>query len=301
MNKDEIVKYLPTIAYFDIFDYPLTRQEMEKWMINSELFLEGNLANPENCIGQQDGFYFLKGGEDLVSIRKRRYLIAEKKYRRALFFARLFRLLPSIKMIAVCNTLAFSNTREDSDIDFFIITDSGKIWLTRFWLQSFLAIIGARPHDHGISIKDALCLSFFITSDNLSLAGIRSEENDVYLALWISQLVPVYDPDNLYEKLWQENKWVKKVLPNVYPNKPAQRRVISKSKWSILFWVFTLPFWENFLAKVQSDLFHQRIKAMANKDRRVVVNDKMLKFHTNDRLQEYNNLWREKLKKLLLT
>jgi len=246
----KVKDYLPTIAYFDIFDYPLTRQEMEKWMIDPKVTQQvmgsetTDFCRDVSCIENLDGFFYLKGREELVFARKKRYLIAEKKYRRALRFARIFRLLPSVRMVAVCNTLAFSNAKDESDIDFFIITKPGKIWLTRFWLQSMLALLGIRPHDHGVSIKDALCLSFFITSDNLSLAGIRLEENDVYLALWISQLVPVYDPDNLYEKLWQENQWVKKVLPNTYFNQPARRRVIGKSIWSFLFLVFTLPVWE---------------------------------------------------------
>ncbi len=301
MKNKDLAKYLPTIAYFDIFDYPLTQQEMEKWTINPELFKkDNNLSLPEDLIGEKDGFYFLKGREYLVNIRKKRYLIAEKKYRRALIFSRFFRLLPSVKMIAICNTLAFSNAKDDSDIDFFIITSPGKIWLTRFWLQSFMALLGIRPHDHGISIKDALCLSFFTTADNLALADIKMKESDIYLPLWISQLVPIYDPDNLSEELWRFNYWIKKNLPNVYPYKTAQRRMLRKSKLSFLFVLFTIPIWENLLARLQKRLFHPRIKNMANKDRRVIINNKMLKFHTNDRLQEYDNLWRKKLEELNL-
>lgn len=300
--------YVPILAYFDIFDYPLTRQEVEKWAVSKKIAqkllnlpsLNSALADGfSRAVEVKDGFFFLKGRKELVEIRKQRYLVADKKFRRALFFAKLFRLLPSVRLIAVCNTLAFSNAKEESDIDFFIITKPGTIWLTRFWLQSALALLGVRPSDNASSNQDSLCLSFFITADSLSLEKIKLDDEDIYLPLWISWLVPIYDPDNLSEKLWHENSWIRNFLPNAYRFRPAPQLIIKKTNWSFLFSVFTWPVWEVVLKKWQYKLFSSKIKKMANRDRRVVINDKMLKFHTNDRLSDFKKIWLEKLKQLI--
>lgn len=288
---------IPVIAYFDMFDYPLTQTELNKWQFGQSV-RQALGPFPNGLVEQTNSFYHLTGRSALVQLRHQRYLIAEKKFKRALRFAQIFRLLSSVRLIAVCNTLAFSNARDESDIDLFIVTSPNKIWLTRFWLQSLLALLGIRPHDHGVSIKDAVCLSFLTTEDNLNLQPISLNSQDVYLPLWISQLVPIYDPDGLYQKFWQVNSWIKKFLPQSYPLKVAARRQVKKTRWSGLFSFLTAGFWEQITKKWQNNLFPRRLKEMANRDRRVIINDKMLKLHTNDRLQEFQNQWLQKLKNL---
>ncbi len=305
LNKHEKA----TIAYFDQFDFPLTEAELKRWSF-SEFVLDSvgvGLNKSSSCgrsldmpsirieIESKQGFYFLKGREEIVEIRKQRYIIADQKFQRALKFAKLFRLLPSVRMIAVCNSLAFSNARTTSDIDFFIVTRPGMIWLTRFWLQAFLRLFRLRPHDHGVSIEDAICLSFFTTSDNLDFNNLQITKPDIYLALWLSQLITVYDPDNIYNEIWQRNTWIKDILPEAQAYNLAPQRRIVYTAWSKVFIPLTCDFLEKTLKKIQKKLLPDSLRTMANQDVRVVVNDKMLKFHSNDRREEMYNKWRKKL------
>jgi len=290
MNQQDIA----TIAYFDQFDFPLTKNELIKWRFSEQVLFNLKI-NPDLDIDFQQGFYFLKNREVLVRIRQKRYVIADKKFQRALKFARLFRLLPSVRLVAICNTLAFSNARETSDIDFFIVTRPGTIWLTRFWLQTFLRFLRLRPHDHGISIQDALCLSFFTTSDNLNFINLQIQQPDIYLALWLSQLITVYDPDNIYKQIWEQNRWIKDILPQAEPYQVTMQRRLLPSKYSWIFNCITRNFLEKYLKNIQYKLFPQTLNNLANMDTRVILNDSMLKFHSNDRRLDMYNKWREKI------
>ena len=305
MNKQQIA----TIVYFDQFDFPLTEAELKRWSF-SEFVLDSvgiglNKSSPfgrsldmssiRREIESKQGFYYLQGREEIVETRKQRYIIADHKFQRALKFAKLFRLLSSVRMIAVCNSLAFSNARTTSDIDFFIVTRPGTIWLTRFWLQAFLRLFRLRPHDHGVSIEDAICLSFFTTEDNLDFENLQITKPDIYLALWLSQLITVYDPDNIYNEIWQRNSWVRDILPEAQAYNLAPQRRIAYTAWSKVFTLLTCGFLEKKFKKIQKKLLPDSLRIMANKDVRVVINDKMLKFHSNDRREEMYNKWREKL------
>ena len=54
-----------------------------------------------------------------------------------------------------------------------------------------------------------MCLSFYATDSNLNLEKLQmSNYSDIYLVYWILQLIPIYDPDNLYDKFLQPKDWV---------------------------------------------------------------------------------------------
>ena len=124
--KEAILK---AVAFFDMFDYPLTPFEI--WIfceLECELSEILEILNKDNLfLEKKCGFYFLKKRKEIVDIRKRRYDYANRKFKRALKIARLFKLIPWIKMIAVGNSIGANNLRDNSDIDFFIITEAKRI------------------------------------------------------------------------------------------------------------------------------------------------------------------------------
>ena len=139
---------IQTLAFFDIFSYPLTESEIWKWLYKpgkkvalSEI--KNVLEDSEfltDKVSKVEGFYSLKDRENTCYRRKQNNNVAEHKYRRAIRLAKLYRFIPFIRMMAVCNSLAISNAKEDSDIDFFIITKKNKIWLARFFSVLFIKI-----------------------------------------------------------------------------------------------------------------------------------------------------------------
>lgn len=295
---------IDTIAYFDLFSYPLTAYEIYTYLyvngmtgasVSFEEVLE-SLNTSEvltHSIQEQNGFYFLKGKAGNISTRNERYVLSHAKYKKALGAARILSVFPWIRMAAVCNSLAQHSVTKESDIDFFIITRSRRIWLTRLVLTLLLPFFGYRRH--GKARHDPVCLSFFVSDDMLEFHSLLLPGKDIYFPYWISQLMPVYD-DGVYSEFLSHNEWVQEYIPHMSARVPSYRRRVSYSRVmrgiSQILAIFSFgPVGNLFetLARLlqQSKLSAQKKELAAAPDTRVIISDTMLKFHENDRREEY--------------
>jgi len=282
--------YIAALAYFDIFSFPLSRVELEIWQWRAD----NGFANLP--VEEDKGFYFLAGRKDNIKERQRRYQASVLKLKRARLFAKIFRLLPSVQMIAVCNSLGYFNARPDSDIDLFIIVKPGTVWLTRFWLQGILKLLRARPFDRGTR-KDSICLTFFLTSDQLDIGQLQIVKPDVYLHYWLTQLIPLYDPCGYYQQFLQTNSyWLKEHLPHYLPYRPSRRLQVKPSFFAKLFIPLTFAWWEKLARNLQLKIMPDKLKELAGQDSRVILSSKILKFHSEDNRLKYFNLWQKKIK-----
>ena len=319
MNLQDILSsdLLMTIAYFDLFDYPLTTFEIWKWLWreDGERVSYGAVQNeleknPEikKYIVRRGAFWCLKGRENIVATREERYRLAIAKLQRARRVAHLFSYLPWIEGIAACNSLGYRNASTKSDIDLFIIVPPGTIWLVRFLTVGFLAMFGLRPMSE--KIADTICLSFFVTSDTMNLEHLQKPEGDPYLTYWITQLTPLFGRGDVWQKFWEANSWIKKFLPNALSTtgrgtwlygeslpsltKVHDRELLSDYSMSVLV--------NNMVRRWQIAHLPQRLReriTVGGTD--VVVSDQVLKFHDNDRRELYRDRWHRALQKLQLS
>jgi hypothetical protein len=308
---------LNTIIYFDLFDYPLTLSEICKFLSTGGM--EGGsytLLEIDEClttskklkkfITTKRGFYFLKGRGEIIDIRLERYALANPKFKIALRAINCLKYLPFVKFIAVCNNLAYSNAKAESDIDLFIITAKNRIWLVRFYSIFLMALLGLRPPK--TKVKDKICLSFFVTEEALDLTQIKVGAEDIYLVFWLATLWPAYDRDNFYQKLIAANAWLLKYLPNWQPVEPnlrykAEDNYYNATLYNLKEFVlksFMGNWWENLLKQIQLKFMSQKKKDLAVLgDKRVIISDSILKFHENDRRMEYQEKFEKKREELL--
>lgn len=305
---------LAAITYFDLFSYPLTPFEAWKWCyvdrdtpgpaLGQTIALLRESPYLAERLGTQEGFYFLRGHDDCVPMRKERYLLAERKYQRVLRAVRAFRALPYIRLVAVCNTLAYSNTRNDGDLDLLIITTPGRIWTTRFFTTGLAKLLGWRPTES--HSRDAVCLSFFLSEDALDLRSIALPPEDMYLRYWIDQLVPVYGDTAVLDRLRETNGWYRDRLPNAFGTATAWRRrmgdaLLPRLSRRLLAGVHTGRAGDRLERRyraMQERLLPGVLRTLANVDTRVVVNDHMLKFHENDRREAFTAAFKQRLAQL---
>ena len=113
--------------------------------------------------------------------------------------------IPGIQMISIVNSLSMYATHEDSDIDLFIVTERGMIWIVRLLVTLTLSRHGVWRH--GEDIAGNLCLSFFVTTDGISLQDIRIDD-DVYLYYWIYYMKPIVARGDIYDRFLTTNSWV---------------------------------------------------------------------------------------------
>lgn len=306
-------KILKTVIYFNLFNYPMTDWEIWKWLWNDDFdnviryeFFDVRKALWESeylkeKLGFKSNFYFLKGRENLVRERLDKYVYAWQKFRKIKRIVRILKLIPFIKLIAVCNDLAYFNAPADSDLDLFIITQKKRIWFTRFLSVLIIKLLNLRPTAK--NKKDKVCLSIFVSEDQLNLEYLKINQDDIHFTYWLECLIPIYDADGYYQKLRQANSWINNHLPNTFPYEPNPRQKVRESK--IIYWLkklwafFVLDLDEKFYCWLQQQKFPKKIKEMMNQDSRVVVNNQILKFHTNDNREEISLKFKKKCEELI--
>ena len=275
---------LRTIAWFSIFEYPMTSFEVWKWMLEPKenykledvvLALSRSKILSQNLV-QEDGVFYLRGSVSDTNIKRERFRDAVKKMKRLKRAMRYLKLIPMIRGVAVCNTLSWMHTGAGSDIDLFIIVKEGSVWTTRLLAVTPFKVLKLRPGDG----KDhPLCFSFFLSDTSLSLESLQCTQNDHYLAYWVQSLIPIFDRDGAFNELKHSNTWARNIVSLSYENTQHGDRSEVREEPAL-----GVPgFVEKVSRRLQRHRFPQVVTQLANRDSRVVVSDAMLKFHTNDR------------------
>lgn len=286
------------IAYFAIFHYPVTAFEVWKWLYAPEQ--PWSLVEVMTClrshtvlretVRERNGFYGLGDIDADMADRHDRLLDALRKYERVRAVTAYMTRLPHIEGIAVCNSLAFHHTTAASDIDLFVITEPRRVWTARLMTVAAMAALRLRP---GEAKRDPVCCSFFVDHDLLPMEGLKIDEHDPYLAMWHAMLTPIVDHAHVFARLQAENAWVNRLLPNVVPIRRARAyrstaiRRLPRS-----------PVSEDAARSFQERRLPASIVRLKNMDTRVIVNNKMLKFHENDRRAAIATALNEKISSL---
>ncbi|MBI2415982.1 MAG: nucleotidyltransferase domain-containing protein [Candidatus Kerfeldbacteria bacterium] len=276
-----------TICYFDLFDYPLTLAELERylWQANSvsTVTLANTVAQLSTIIACTNGWLTLVGREQIIQTRHERYNASEQKWHKRLPYLRLLSFLPGVEAILIVNTLAYHNARPASDIDLLIITRPGKIWSTRFFTTLLAKLLRLRPRP-GYT-KDTLCLSFYLDRSQLDLNALNNGSADRHQAYWLAQAFPVYDPQQLATALLIANPWVKQRLPQTVPLQLHPYRTI-RHTWlhHIVQSGLGLLAFEGLLKRLQLAILPRQLKQLHGpiQSAVVVLSDRLLKFHTYD-------------------
>lgn len=294
-----------TLCFFDIFDYPLTAEEVWRYLWwpghtsvdFSDVIKE--LEQPDGIFERKYSFFFLAGRSAIVELRLSRYTNNITHWRMAKKLMRLWRGVPYLKAVALCNLFSLNNQKPTSDIDVFVVAESGHIWSVRFMVTAITFLRGQWRHAQKIANK--FCLSFYITESKTNLQFMVEKPYDIYLVYWIATLSFIYDRDyakNFFEK----NDWIKGYLPNFFPREeialhtyPARATRSWKEK---LLDTFGGQPRENVMKNIQLKNMQRK---KSHHDSSVVVSDDMLKFHEHDRRAhfraEFERRWQQVAKK----
>lgn len=290
---------LRTLAFFDLFDHPLTRYELYAWMQRGQrcswnAFCE-ELAVLERAgrVRVSEGMVTLAGRERLVETRQGRHAGIARNMKRAIRAARLLRRVPFVEMVAVCNRLSVGHPHEESDIDVFIVIRDGRLWFGRLLVTAVLQVFRLRRHDGHIAGR--VCLSFYLTPRAAPLDAIAlHDRDDVYLRYWIAHLVPLFVRSGVMEDFWSANEWAHRAMHQAPAPQPLLR---GRTPLLALAAELILGGWiGNLLERASHALQLKRMRGAAHgRDTAVVISDTMLKFHENDRRQWYAEQWEERI------
>jgi len=297
-----------TIVYFDIFEYPLTSFEIYKYLWRPEQRFTLAQVNKElkkmvdeKILVLREGFFCLRGSEENkksrnqenIKTRKKRYLIAQEKMKKARPYVKLISKIPFVKAIFICNNLGYLNAPDDSDIDLAIITSKNTIWTVRLLAVGLMMLFNKRPNER--TQKDKICLSFYITEENLDMQSL-AYENDIHFIYWLNQFMPVYGKQDLIDKFYKANSWIKEYLPNCIHVKTNRRWFMTqKNIIKKIFEILLAPrFINTWLEKIQLKEMPRHLFDLAwQENTDVVISNKILKFHDQDARLEVRDAWLE--------
>lgn len=285
-------KILRTLAFFDLFDHPLSLYELYAWRVEGAWQSWSAFRAALDALEQAgrvrvvDGMVMLHDRAEILETRRARQQWIVKKMKRAMRAARLLRWVPFVEMAAVCNRLSVGHPHEDSDIDAFIIIRDGRLWFGRLLVTGVLQLASLRRH--GSRIANRVCLSFYVTPRAAELDAIRLDD-DWYLRYWISHLLPLYVRGTMMSDFWQANAWahgsfhqVPMPMPFFSPRAPLVIRAVD---WLFSEWI------GNALERVARFVQQKRMGATEPKGTAVIISDTMLKFHEQDRRAFYATEW----------
>ena len=229
----------------------------------------------------------------MIEIRRERYNFANYKIKLARQATRLFKWLPSVKLVAVANLIGHHNLRNESDIDIFIVSSPHRLWLTRLFCTGLMKITRRRPTKE--CKRNKMCLSFYAAANGLDMESLRFKPSDPYFDYWFLGLYPVYDNDKYLAYLRFKNPWLKKSFPNSlllrenFTNDYLSQNLLDK----VLYYIANVL---NFLAKkIQLLIMPKVLKELAGKESGVVLSDSILRFYLKDRRQEFLENYNKRL------
>jgi hypothetical protein len=201
LSLDEAVFY--TLAYADVFNYPLTLSELHRYLIGlaatPESVAEALHRHPDYEAG--GGYYALPGRSSLVSLRERRARIAATMWPRVLAYGRAISRLPFVRMVALTGALSMDNVEPNDDFDFLVVVTSGRVWVARMLIIQTVVKQAARRGDE-------VCPNFLLAEHALAM-----QERTLFHAHEVTQMIPLYGAD-VYRHLRAENQWTDTFLPN---------------------------------------------------------------------------------------
>jgi hypothetical protein len=221
---------LKTLAYFDIFHYPLTKEEILQFLgkkTTPALFGEWlHLLLNDKAIFLHHDFYSLQDNPLLAHRRRQGNARAEKLIPKAMAIGRFLSRFPYVNAVGISGSLSKNYADEKSDIDFFIVTKANRLWIARTFMHLFkkLTFLTGRQHLY--------CMNYYVDEKALLL-----QEKNIFTAIELKTLLPV-SGDPAMQQLFHTNQWADIWLPCCdYRTQPSPHRNNTWLKKSIE-WMF---------------------------------------------------------------
>lgn len=205
---------LTTLAYFDMFSYPLLPEEILLFLDQpanaGELGLSIAELESEGRIFRIGSFYSLHNDHTLAQRRKDGNTRALPLLKTADRIGRLLYRFPFVRGVGISGSLSKNFADADADIDFFIITAPNRLWVARTLMHFLkkLSFLSGRQH--------WLCMNYYISTDALLIG-----EKNIFTATEVVTLLPV-SGKAAFESFFTANNWVTDFFPNVEPGNSSQ-------------------------------------------------------------------------------
>lgn len=213
------------LLYYDIWEYPLTAVEAHRMMqeqICTVEEVERELESLRNAglVHQLGQYWAVSPLEGQPAKRQRGNLLCQERMRTARRYSRLIASFPWVRAVCLSGSISKGYMDEEADIDYFIITAPGRLWLARTLLILFKKTVL-------LNSRRNFCVNYFVDTDHLAI-----QDHNLFTATEAATLVPVVGGE-WYQRFVEANPWLGATFPNWQPREvkdclPGRRRGL---KW----------------------------------------------------------------------
>ncbi len=218
--QDEAI--IRSLCYADIFDFPLTLDEIVRFAPNVPLSVDeaasrlDPVAPLAGIVKKNGSFYHLEGRAETCQRRLDRE--AESRQQLEIALRRLVPLqgIPFLRAAAVTGALAALNSPAGDDVDLLIVSARGRTWTAYFFLRLW------RRFSHNPDI----CFNVFISESDLVFRN-----QNLFYAREILGALPIFN-NGAYDKFVDANRWIFDIFPSWNPNPDRKRyRLATSPLW----------------------------------------------------------------------
>ncbi len=208
------------LLYFDVFHHPLREDEIARFLSVPgtrpdalrndlrDLHADGIIQRH----GEHYGFGNVKASVMRRMVDNER---AEKRMDKAFRMSRLIGRFPFVRAVMLSGSISKGCLAKDGDIDYFIITEPGRLWVARTLLILFKKIFL-------LNSRRDFCLNYFVDTEHLAI-----EDRNIFTATEVMTLIPTFSPDTC-EAFFAANTWAQDLLPE-HPTPDVSRAVARRS------------------------------------------------------------------------
>lgn len=269
---------LRALTYFDLFDYPLTKEEiglfMDRRVASAELDRSLQVLTESGLVLNYKNYYSIKNVEELVNRREAGNELASHLIPRAMRISAFLYQFPFVRGVGISGSLSKNFADEKADIDYFIITRSNRLWIARTIMHLFkkLTFLVGKQH--------YFCMNYYVDEEALSI-----QERNAFTAVEVATLIPVCGNGSI-ENFFNSNTWIEQYYPNYIIDVESRKNSKhSFAKRAFEFFLNVLPAekLDNYLHKLTSRRWKQK-EDMA----RLNMAGRRMGLHTNKHFSKPN-------------
>lgn len=197
---------LKTLAYFDVFNYPMKPSEIHQFapILMSPLNVVPCLNYMVNhgLIFQHGNFFSINSDPAVAESRKANSKTTDKSIALAKRFSRFLSRVPFVDGVFAADTNSFELHPEGVELDFSIIAKPNRAWLCRFFIRLYMSLFWFRS-------SKSFGLNHIIDGGQLQL-----DDKSLMMATKLKMLTPMVNQE-LYSSFIKSNTWANQFLPNL--------------------------------------------------------------------------------------
>lgn len=187
---------LRIVLYYDVFRWPLSRGEIARFVAPEQPDAVSEACDALIADGRLHGrgpLVFVAGREAEIARRTEASRRAERLWPAARRAAALLARFPFVRGVLVTGGLSKGSVGDDSDVDFLLVVEPGRVWVTKTLLQAWRRALPT-------PVRECFCTNYLIAEDRLEI-----DDRSAYIAVELATAVPMYG--DACARLLEANPW----------------------------------------------------------------------------------------------